>query len=1012
MMPKKTILIAEDNGVNRQILKKILSSDYEILEAANGKICLDILHHKYETISAVLLDIVMPVLDGYEVLEQMRKETFLSNIPVIVASGQNSEDAEIKALSLGANDYILKPYRPEIIKHRVANTIYLKETSAFVNSVQRDRLTGVYGKDYFFMKVEETLRSSQRRKFDLICFDIERFKFVNDRYGMKLGDDLLRHIGQVLLEEIDGYGFCGRLESDEFGCLIQRQKVYRKKSFTNFIDRVNAFSNDINLNLILRYGIYVIEDPETPVNIMCDRAMLAKESIKGKYDTYFAYYDDAMRRKLLDEQMIISDAKIALEKQQFQIYFQPKYDLKTEEIIGAEALARWMHPVKGFLSPSFFIPLFEKNGFITDLDYCIWEQCCQKMRAWIDKGNEIVPISINVSRVDIYDDSLSQRLISLIQKYGLSPRDLHLEITESAYTENPEQLISVVSKLKKLGFVIEMDDFGTGYSSLNMLSELPIDILKLDMRFIQKEEKKSMDRSVLSFTISLAKWMNLQVVAEGVETLQQVQLLQSFNCEYAQGYYFAKPLSQEDFEQHLLLSRVRTGDMRNRDEAFFNKLEKEKYRTLLVLDDETKDYPLIFEEYGSICCVEHAVGVDQALSMLEGPHTLIGAVIASLSNSFGIVQAAAFAKICNERNVPVIAIYGREYEFCDDLLDLGFSDYVARPYKVRQLGIRLKNAIASTRMEKFEQEKEINAAIIEMRKRAEHDALTGLLNRAEYEVRIDRFFYHNDNPEGIFIILDVDNFKTVNDTFGHVVGDKVLHAIGKHLCEIFPETEIVARIGGDEFSLFIPYILLDGHLESKMIRLCNRFNLKVQGISVSCSAGVCYAPAYGTNHEDLYINADLALLTAKRKGKSQFVIFSPDIKIAEPAIFSERTMTLLDEVSDVMFVSDVVTSEVIYLNEVACKALGKSKIECVGKKCYDLFWDRCRSCDRCEHLSRHNHDFYEETTFLKDGKTPVHIKARVESWENRKVKVHYLRIGSLAEIDESGVRLSFPDATT
>lgn len=740
MMSKKTILIVEDNGVNRQILKKILSSDYDIITAANGKICLDILYHKYETISAVLLDIVMPVLDGYEVLEQMRKETRFSNIPVIVASGQNSEDAEIKALSLGANDYILKPYRPEIIKHRVANTIYLKETSAFVNSVQRDRLTGVYGKDYFFMKAEETLRNSSQRKFDLVCFDIERFKFVNDRYGMKLGDDLLKHIGQILLEEIDGYGFCGRLESDEFGCLIQRQKGYRKNSFTNFIDRVNAFSSDINLNLILRYGIYVIEDPETPINIMCDRAMLAKESIKGKYDTYFAYYDDAMRRKLLDEQMVISDAKTALKERQIQIYFQPKYDLKTEEIVGAEALARWMHPIKGLLSPNFFIPLFEKNGFITDLDYYIWEQCCQKMRAWIDKGNKIIPISINVSRVDIYDSYLPQRLISLIRKYGLSPKDLHLEITESAYTEDPEQLISVVSKLKKLGFVIEMDDFGTGYSSLNMLSELPIDILKLDMRFIQKEEKKSMDRSVLSFTISLAKWMNLQVVAEGVETLQQVHLLQSFNCEYAQGYYYAKPLSQEDFEQHLLQARVRTEDARSGDEALFNAMEKEKRRSLLVLDEGAKDYPLIFEEYGNRWCVEHAVDVTKVLSTLDTSRESIGAIIVSLSNSLDIDQVTFFAKTCEEYNIPAIAIYGSEYEFHDELLDMGFVDYVARPYGVRQLGMRLKNAVATTRMKKFEQEKEINAAIIEMRKRAEHDALTGLLNRAEYEVRIDRFF--------------------------------------------------------------------------------------------------------------------------------------------------------------------------------------------------------------------------------------------------------------------------------
>lgn len=1001
MMPKKTVLIVEDNSVNRRILKKILCSDYEILEAANGEICLDILHQKYETISAVLLDIVMPILDGYEVLARMRKEALLSNIPVIVASGQNSEDAEIKALSLGANDYILKPYRPEIIKHRIANTIYLKETSAFVNSVQRDRLTGVYGKDYFFMKVEETLRSNPQRKFDLVCFDIERFKFVNDRYGIQLGDDLLRYIGQILLEEIDGYGFCGRLESDEFACLVQRQKSYEKQRFTDFIDRVNAFSSDISLNLVLRYGIYVIEDSDTPVNIMCDRATLAKESIKGKYDTYWAYYDDAMRRNLLDEQLIVSDAKAALEKQQFQIFFQPKYDLKTEEIVGAEALARWMHPVKGLLPPSFFIPLFEKNGFIADLDYCIWEQCCQKIRMWIDQKKPVIPLSINVSRVDIYDSDLPHKLISLIQKYGLSPKYLHLEITESAYTEDPEQLIGIVSKLKKLGFVIEMDDFGTGYSSLNMLSELPIDILKLDMRFIQKEEKKSMDRSILSFTISLAKWMNLQVVAEGVETLQQVQLLQSFNCEYAQGYYFAKPMSQDDFEHHLLNSRVRIGSARRGDDIYFDEREIERRKALLVLDEEGEDYSLILEEYGNRCNVVQVTSAEQAFSLFENFGDQVGVAVVVLSASIDIAHAGSFAKTCREQNVPTIAVYGNEHEAFGDLFDIGFSDYVARPYRARQLGVRLRNVVASMRMEKFEQEKEINTAIIEMRRRAEHDALTGLLNRAEYEVRIDQFFYNNDSPEGVFVILDVDNFKMVNDTFGHVVGDRVLRTIGEHLYETFPETDIVARIGGDEFSLFVPYSLALDVLREKMIRLCSRFDLDVQGVSVSCSAGLCFAPEYGTNHEDLYKNADMALLSAKRKGKSQFEVYSSALAIANPIVFGEKTMGLLDEVSDIMFGSDAVTSEIVYINEAACKAIGKSRVDCWGKKCYELFWDQCRNCDRCEHISQHKHDFYEEDTFLKDGVTPVRIRARLECWENRKVRVHYLQIGNFLRTGES-----------
>lgn len=291
MPSNKNILIVDDNKVNRRILAKILSGEYNIIEAENGEKALSILRENYESISVVLLDIVMPVLDGYEVLRQMHEDAFLSKIPVIVASGQTTEDAEVKALSLGANDYVLKPYKPEIIRHRIANTIYLKETSAFVNSVQHDALTGVYGKDYFYLQISETLQNNPQKKYDLICLDIERFKLVNDMYGMQVGDALLKYVGAIVARAVDGNGFCGRIGADEFACLISHRETYEKKYFTDAIDQINLFSDTIKLNLVLRYGIYCIEDASTPVNIMCDRATLAKESIKGKYDTFFAYYD-------------------------------------------------------------------------------------------------------------------------------------------------------------------------------------------------------------------------------------------------------------------------------------------------------------------------------------------------------------------------------------------------------------------------------------------------------------------------------------------------------------------------------------------------------------------------------------------------------------------------------------------------------------------------------------------------------------------------------------------------
>lgn len=994
VMPSiKNILVVDDNKVNRQILSKILSMDYNIIEAENGEDALLILREKYESISVILLDIVMPVLDGYEVLRQMREDANLSQIPVIVASGQNSEDAEVKALSLGANDYILKPYKPDIIKHRVSNTIYLRETATFVNTVQNDSLTGVYGKEYFYMQTYEILQNNPQKKYDLICFDVERFKLVNDMYGMQIGDKLLKHIGSTLKNRLKGYGICGRIGADEFACMVPHRNTYSNELFTDTIVQINEFSDHIKLNLVLRYGIYFIEDSFTPVNIMCDRASLAKESIKGKYDTYFAYYDDKIRQKLLDEQMIVSDMKTALTENQFKVYFQPKYDLKTEEIIGAEALVRWSHPVKGFMSPSEFIPLFEKNGFITDLDIYVWDQCCQILKAWKDKGQQVTPISVNVSRADIYNPQLSQILISMIRKYKLSPKYLHLEITETAYTKNPEQLIDTILKLKRFGFIIEMDDFGTGYSSLNMLSELPIDIIKMDIRFIQKEENMNSDKSVLSFIISLAKWMDLQVVAEGVETKEQVHLLQTLNCEYAQGYYYAKPMSEKQFEKYLLQSNIRTPDTESKEYKRFSRASKIKQQIMLVLDRKSTDYPVLYKDFSHQYSMEHIYRISEAIDIIHESKETIAVVMVSLSEDIKPEKMSELLNASKKNNIPLIVLYDEVLDSENEIMTMEISDYAARPYETAQLKLRVQNAIAFAKMEKFEQEKEINAAIIEMRKRAEHDVLTGLLNRAEFEVRIDNFFHNNDKPNGIFIILDVDNFKAVNDTFGHVIGDKALFTVGERLYQIFQETEIIARIGGDEFSVFIPFALSLSQLQEKMFKLCAPVNLGVENITLSCSAGVCFTPNYGITHKDLYKNADMALLAAKRQGKSTFEIYNKDMKLPTPSMIEKKTIRLLDNVSDAMFVCDAITSEIIYINETACNVIKKDKESCLNKRCYELFWDQCRNCDRCKYIDQHSSDFYEESTYLKDHITPVHIKARVEEWDERKVKVHYLQIG-------------------
>lgn len=546
MFSRKKILVVEDNALNRSLLCQILSADYDVEEAENGQEALGVLRQFGEGISLILLDIIMPVMDGYTFLSIMKADPSYSSIPVIVTTQNDAESDEVAALSHGATDFVAKPYKPQIILHRVAGIIRLRETAAMINMIQYDRLTGLYSKQYFYQQAGEVLLRNPDQQYDIICSDIENFKLINDVFGVKAGDRLLRGIGNAYAERLKGIGICGRLNSDQFACLLKHRDDYTDDMFIEASILTNGLL-DIH-NIVMKWGIYNVEDRSVSIEQICDRALLAARSIKGQYGKYFAIYDDTLRNQLLREQAITDSMESALSQNQFLVYLQPKYRIKDEVLVGAEALVRWNHPVWGFLSPAEFIPLFEKNGFITRLDRFVWEKACAVLHDWDERGYYPMSVSVNVSRADIYNKDLADTLVKIIEKYDLDPSRLHLEITESAYTENPKQIIDTVTTLREQGFVIEMDDFGSGYSSLNMLNDMPIDILKLDMKFIRSEMAKPKSQGILQFIINLASWMNLSVVAEGVETKAQLLRLTEIGCDYVQGYYFAKPMPCQEFE--------------------------------------------------------------------------------------------------------------------------------------------------------------------------------------------------------------------------------------------------------------------------------------------------------------------------------------------------------------------------------------------------------------------------------------------------------------------------------
>lgn len=413
-----------------------------------------------------------------------------------------------------------------------------------------DELTGIYNKQAFYAKTKEMLLDNPDKNFDLLRINIERFKVLNDLFGESTGDKLLRYIGKFLKEINLPLCVSGRLYADNFVVCYEAGKGDSRRMINTLQMVADSFA--INNRTILSFGLYRIDDKTLPVSVMCDRANMALWKAKGNFKNPYCEYDEKMRQQVLKEQKIINAMEMAIQNKEFTLYLQPKYDIEKGTIIGAEALVRWISLENGFISPGDFIPVFENNGFVYEVDKFIWEESCRYLRKWLDEGREVHPISVNVSRIDLYDPKLVQHLVNLREKYQLPSQYLELEITESAYTEDPEQIITITRQLREAGFVILMDDFGTGYSSLNMLKDIQIDVLKLDMGFLKSSDYSAKGGNILTAILKMAESLKMQTIAEGVETKEQVEFLKKIGCQCVQGFYFARPMPAQEYERLFL----------------------------------------------------------------------------------------------------------------------------------------------------------------------------------------------------------------------------------------------------------------------------------------------------------------------------------------------------------------------------------------------------------------------------------------------------------------------------
>lgn len=545
---RKYVLIVDDCQQDRMAVADVLRSDYDILEACNGKQALEILSRKRAQISLIMLDLMMPVMDGYEFLEMYRKRKEYSYLPVVVCTTEDDPEREQKSLELGAWDFVLKNSSPGIMRLRAGNAIEKSK----VRFLEYDFLTGIYGQQKFYQATRELLDQRAGANFAFIHFDIDRFRIINTLYGSKEGDRLIHFVAGAIRKVMTAYGrgTYGRLGGDVFGMCVPYEDGAAIYHILEGI-RAEIRKHSVHYYLETCAGIYLVDDPDMEVAAMHDNAEIAAAQCKGQYMVHDVLYTEEIGQKVLREQHIIDEMDAALAEQQFIVYFQPKYQLKKMAPYGAEALVRWKKPSGEIVLPNEFIPIFERNGFITKLDYYVWEKVCQFIDSELSQGRNPAPISVNVSRVNLYNPDFMDSLIDLIHRYHIPPHYLNLELTESVFSEDAELIQRAVNYLHDAGFTILMDDFGSGYSSLNILKDVDLDVLKIDMKFFSKGNTAEKGAKIIEAVIRMAESLDMMVIAEGVEEKHQVDFLNDLGCDYIQGYYFYRPLPLKEAERVL-----------------------------------------------------------------------------------------------------------------------------------------------------------------------------------------------------------------------------------------------------------------------------------------------------------------------------------------------------------------------------------------------------------------------------------------------------------------------------
>ena len=543
---KKTILVVDDEEINRAIMSAILADDFNVLEACDGKEALDILYKAEQKIDLVLLDVFMP-FDGREVLKVRQKDVNLKRTPFIVCT--SDKNIEEECFHLGVNDFIKKPYEnPDIIVARIKRMIELYEDRSILKEVERDKLTDLYNIEFFKKYAQQFDTIFPNLAKDMVSISVNRFVIMSELYGKAFADQILLAITDFLNNYVASHsGIIAKGSDSNFILYCEHRDNYEAFQ-EDLIDKLHNLRDDLNISL--RMGVYPNVDPSLDKGVIIDRTINVANTLLDDYSKNIAIYDEETQAKNLHKEELVNAFPHALEEEQFKLYFQPKYNIQGDKPVftSAEVLIRWISPKYGFVSPGEFIPLFEENGLIAQLDDYILRKAAEYIKEWKNKLGVYVNLSINLSRLSIYRPNLLNDIIGYVDGNNVPHESYYIEVTESAFVEDSKVVIPFLSDIKEHGFKVEIDDFGSGYSSFGALADLPFDVLKIDIQFIRSMENNPKVKDIIKMIINLSKMMNAITVAEGVENENQYLFLKENGCDIIQGFYFSRPLPAEDFE--------------------------------------------------------------------------------------------------------------------------------------------------------------------------------------------------------------------------------------------------------------------------------------------------------------------------------------------------------------------------------------------------------------------------------------------------------------------------------